>query len=102
MCTHIKHRQKVKAAKGSNSESTLNSEKHESGPVEPGTSKYTGEWANPSFNPNIDLSLDSNKESLDMDKVSLSSLDHGIDMKLQKKFKKPVMEDGEQDGGPSG
>ncbi|XP_034399067.1 cadherin-related family member 2 [Cyclopterus lumpus] len=77
MCTRRNYRRKLKAAKAMNSAAMVTSDNQKSGPVVPGTNKYTMEGANPVLNLNIDtaMHLDMDDESSDVDKVSLNSLD---------------------------
>ncbi|XP_035505780.2 cadherin-related family member 2 isoform X2 [Scophthalmus maximus] len=80
MCTRRNYRRKLKAAKAMNSASMVTSDNQKSGPVVPGTNKYTMEGANPVLNLNMVLDLD--EESSDVDKVSLNSLDYTDDMSV--------------------
>ncbi|XP_060905016.1 cadherin-related family member 2 isoform X2 [Labrus mixtus] len=93
LCTRRNYRRKLKAAKAMNSASMVNSDNQKSGPVVPGTNKYTMEGANPVLNLNIDttLVLDLDEESSDVDKVSLNSLDRSDDMDFPEKDTKPIM-----------
>ncbi|KAM7000863.1 cadherin-related family member 2 [Tautogolabrus adspersus] len=93
LCTRRNYRRKLKAAKAMNSASMVNSDNQKSGPVVPGTNKYTMEGANPVLNLNIDttLVLDLDEESSDVDKVSLNSLDCSDDMNFPEKDTKPIM-----------
>ncbi|XP_037315940.2 cadherin-related family member 2 isoform X2 [Pungitius pungitius] len=77
MCTRRNYKRKLKAAKAMNSAATVTSDNQKSGPVVPGTNKYTTEGANPVLNRIIDgaMILDMDEESSDVDKVSLNSLD---------------------------
>ncbi|XP_070769788.1 cadherin-related family member 2 [Enoplosus armatus] len=107
MCTRRNYRRKLKAAKAMNSASMVTSENQKSGPVVPGTNKYTMEGANPVLNLNINTTmvLDVDEESSDVDKVSLNSLDYSDDMTLPEKDSQPIMqmiqeEEEEEDGGP--
>ncbi|XP_031713907.1 cadherin-related family member 2 [Anarrhichthys ocellatus] len=76
MCTRRNYSRKLKAAKAMNSAAMVTSGNQKSGPVVPGTNKYTMEGANPVLNLNIDTTmiLDMDEESSDVDKVSLNSL----------------------------
>ncbi|XP_041652775.1 cadherin-related family member 2 [Cheilinus undulatus] len=105
MCTRRNFKRKLKAAKAMNSASMVTSDNQKSGPVVPGTNKYTMDGANPVLNLNIDttLVLDLDEESSDVDKVSLNSLDYSDDMILPEKDTKPFMnmiqeEDEEEEG----
>ncbi|XP_023275085.1 cadherin-related family member 2 [Seriola lalandi dorsalis] len=82
LCTRRKYRRKLKAAKAMNSASMVTSDNQKSGPVVPGTNKYTMEGANPVLNLNIDTAmvLDLDEEDSDVDKVSLNSLDYSDEM----------------------
>ncbi|XP_039976001.1 cadherin-related family member 2 isoform X2 [Xiphias gladius] len=106
LCTRRKYRRKLKAAKAMNSASMVISDNQKSGPVVPGTNKYTMEGANPvlnlNFNTTMDLDLD--EESSDVDKVSLNSLDYGDEMTIPENDTKPSMmikeEEEEEDSRP--
>ncbi|XP_040904362.1 cadherin-related family member 2 [Toxotes jaculatrix] len=106
MCTRRNYRRKLKAAKAMNSASLVNSDNQKSGPVVPGTNKYTMEGANPVLNLNIDttMALDLDEESSDVDKVSLNSLDYNDEMTSPEKDTKPIMqmihEEEEEDSAP--
>ncbi|KAG7518021.1 cadherin-related family member 2 [Solea senegalensis] len=84
LCTRRNYQRKLKAAKAMNSASMVTSNNQKSGPVVPGTNKYTMEGANPVLNLNIDtnLVLDLDEGSSDVDKVSLNSLDYNDDMTI--------------------
>ncbi|XP_068182001.1 cadherin-related family member 2 [Antennarius striatus] len=77
MCTRRNYKRKLKAAKAMNSASMVTSDKEKSGPVVPGTNKYTTEGANPVLNLNIDtaMALNMDEGSSETDKISLNSLD---------------------------
>ncbi|XP_040029736.2 cadherin-related family member 2 [Gasterosteus aculeatus] len=77
LCTRRNYKRKLKAAKAMNSASMVTSDNQKSGPVVPGTNKYTMEGANPVLNLHIDAAmiLDMDEDSSDVDKVSLNSLD---------------------------
>ncbi|KAM9850109.1 cadherin-related family member 2 [Aulostomus maculatus] len=107
VCTRRTYRRKLKAAKAMNTASLVASANQKSGPVVPGTNKYTMEGANPVLNCNIDTAmvLDLDEDSSDVDKVSLNSLDLNDDMTLSEKDTKPVMqmiqeEDDDEGNGP--
>ncbi|XP_054647918.1 cadherin-related family member 2 isoform X2 [Dunckerocampus dactyliophorus] len=103
VCTRRNYRRKLKAAKAMNSATMVASDNLKSGPVVPGTNKYTMEGANPVLNLNIDTSmvLDMDEESSDVDKVSFDSLDYSDDMNTSDKDIKPVMmiQEEEEDNG---
>uniref|UniRef100_A0A3Q3M564 Cadherin domain-containing protein n=2 Tax=Mastacembelus armatus TaxID=205130 RepID=A0A3Q3M564_9TELE len=94
MCTRRNYRRKLKAAKAMNSASMVTSDNQKSGPVVPGTNKYTMEGANPVLNLNIDTAmvLDLEEESSDVDKVSLTSLDYSDYTTNPEKDTKPVIQ----------
>ncbi|XP_073343232.1 cadherin-related family member 2 [Pagrus major] len=106
MCTRRNYRRKLKAAKAMNPASMVTYDNQKSGPVVPGTNKYTMEGANPVLNLNIDttMALDMDEESSDVDKVSLSSLDYTDDMNLPDKETKSgmhvIMEEEDDDRPP--
>ncbi|XP_068596706.1 cadherin-related family member 2 [Brachionichthys hirsutus] len=91
MCTHRKYKRKLKAAKAMNTASMVTPDKGKSGPVVPGTNKYTMEGANPVLNLNIDtaMALDMDDRSTDSDKISLNSLDYSDDMTIPENGSKP-------------
>ncbi|XP_044062276.1 cadherin-related family member 2 isoform X3 [Siniperca chuatsi] len=94
MCTRRNYRRKLKAAKAMNSASMVTSDNQKSGPVVPGTNKYTMEGANPVLNLNIDTTmvLDLDEENSDVDKVSLYSLDSSDYITLPEKDSQPIMQ----------
>ncbi|XP_071313789.1 cadherin-related family member 2 [Trachinotus anak] len=108
LCTRRNYRRKLKAAKAMNSASMENSDNQKSGPVVPGTNKYTMEGANPVLNLNIDtaMALDLDEESSDVDKVSLNSLDYSDEMTSTGKDPNSIMhmireeEEEDDDSGP--
>ncbi|KAK1903616.1 Cadherin-related family member 2 [Dissostichus eleginoides] len=104
MCTRRNYRRKLKAAKAMNSASMVTSNNQKSGPVVPGTNKYTMEGANPVLNLNIDTTmvLDMDEDSSDVDKVSLNSLDDSYSMNEISNMKsiQEVEEEEGDDGGP--
>ncbi|XP_078117590.1 cadherin-related family member 2 [Sander vitreus] len=110
MCTRRNYRRKLKAAKAMNSASMVTSDNQKSGPVVPGTNKYTLEGANPVLNLNIDTTmvLDMDEENSDVDKVSLDSLDDSQYMTMPEndrsmvsiKCKVHLLEDEEYDSLP--
>ncbi|XP_069026957.1 cadherin-related family member 2 [Embiotoca jacksoni] len=105
LCTRRSYNRKMKAAKAMNSASMVISDNQKSGPVVPGTNKYTMEGANPVLNLNIDstLALDLDEDSSDVDKLSLNSLDYSDDMIAPEKGTKSNMymiEEEEEDSGP--
>ncbi|KAA8589119.1 hypothetical protein FQN60_010464 [Etheostoma spectabile] len=97
MCTRRNYRRKLKAAKAMNSASMVTSDNQKSGPVVPGTNKYTMEGANPVLNLNIDttLVLDMDEDSSDVDKVSLDSLDDNHHMTMSEKDRSMMIEEEE-------
>ncbi|XP_061901630.1 cadherin-related family member 2 isoform X1 [Entelurus aequoreus] len=105
VCTRRNYRRKLKASKAMTSATMVASDNLKSGPVVPGTNKYTMEGANPVLNLNIDTAmvLDLDEESSDVDKVSLDSLDYSDDMNMSDKDTKPAMQmiqEEEEDNGP--
>ncbi|KAK9517830.1 hypothetical protein VZT92_023171 [Zoarces viviparus] len=101
MCTRRNYRRKLKAAKAMNSAAMVTSGNQKSGPVVPGTNKYTMEGANPVLNLNIDttMTLDMDEDSSDVDKVSLNSLD-SISYEKNKPNMMSIQEEEEDDSGP--
>ncbi|XP_061580969.1 cadherin-related family member 2 isoform X2 [Cololabis saira] len=99
MCTRRNYKRKLKAAKAMNSASMVTSDNQKSGPVVPGTNKYTMEGANPVLNLHIDtaLVLDLDEGSSDVDKVSLNSLDDDYDMIITNKETSSTMNIQEED-----
>ncbi|TKS72558.1 Cadherin-related family member 2 [Collichthys lucidus] len=104
LCTRRNYGRKLKAAKAMNSAAMVTSDNQKSGPVVPGTNKYTMEGANPVLNLNYDtamvLGLDG--ESSDVDKVSLNSLDYSDYMSNENETKSTMhmIEEEEEDNGP--
>ncbi|TKS72538.1 Cadherin-related family member 2 [Collichthys lucidus] len=105
LCTRRNYGRKLKAAKAMNSAAMVTSDNQKSGPVVPGTNKYTMEGANPVLNLNYDtamvLGLDG--ESSDVDKVSLNSLDYSDYMSNENETKSTmhmIEEEEEEDNGP--
>ncbi|KAM8909839.1 cadherin-related family member 2 isoform 2-T5 [Spinachia spinachia] len=105
MCTRRNYKRKLKAAKAMNSAAIVTSDNQKSGPVVPGTNKYTMEGANPVLNLNINAAmiLDMDEDSSDVDKVSLNSLDSSGYMTNPDKDKlmNIIQEEEEGDRGPS-
>ncbi|KAK2849365.1 hypothetical protein Q5P01_009199 [Channa striata] len=93
LCTRRTYKRKLKAAKAMNSTSMGDSSNQKSGPVVPGTNKYTMEGANPVLNLNIAsaMALDMDEQSSDVDKVSLDSLDYSDDVNISEKDTNPIM-----------
>ncbi|KAM6952110.1 cadherin-related family member 2 [Lycodopsis pacificus] len=98
LCTRRNYKRKLKAAKAMNSAAMVTSDNQKSGPVVPGTNKYTMEGANPVLNLNIDttMMLDMDEESSDVDKVSLNSLD-SISYEKDKSNMMSIQEEEEED-----
>nr|XP_020446808.1 cadherin-related family member 2 [Monopterus albus] len=92
MCTRRNYKRKLKAAKAMNSASMVNSDNPKSGPVVPGTNKYTMEGANPVLNLNIDTAMVLGLDEESSDKVSLSSLDCSDYMTNVEKDTQAIME----------
>ncbi|XP_053179520.1 cadherin-related family member 2 [Scomber japonicus] len=92
VCTRRNYRRKLKAAKAMNSASHPD-DNQKSGPVVPGTNKYTMEGANPVLNLMYDTAmvLDLDEESSDVDKVSLNSLDYSDDISMPVKDPLTIM-----------
>ncbi|XP_057206141.1 cadherin-related family member 2 isoform X2 [Triplophysa rosa] len=102
VCIRRNYKRKLKACKAMNSAAAVVIENQKSGPVVPGTNKYTREGANPVLNMNIDtatdLGFDEDRSSADRD--SLNSLDYNIDMAMIEKDTMPMMiiEEEEEEG----
>ncbi|XP_048087136.1 cadherin-related family member 2 [Alosa alosa] len=94
---------KLKAAKAMNSATNAILDNQKSGPVVPGTNKYTREGANPVLNLNIDTTTDLgfDEEDSNADRSSLNSLDYNIDMNMSEKDTMPMMviEEEEEENG---
>ncbi|CAK6956344.1 cadherin-related family member 2 [Scomber scombrus] len=92
VCTRRNYKRKLKAAKAMNSVSHAEANQ-KSGPVVPGTNKYTMEGANPVLNLIYDtaLVLDLDEESSDVDKVSLNSLDYSDTISMSVKDPLTIM-----------
>ncbi|XP_076595840.1 LOW QUALITY PROTEIN: cadherin-related family member 2 [Chaetodon auriga] len=76
ICTRRSYKRKLKAAKAMNSASKVTFDNQKSGPVVPGTNKYTMEGANPVLNLNIDtaMALDLDEDGTKAGKEKLSLL----------------------------
>ncbi|XP_058654217.1 cadherin-related family member 2 [Onychostoma macrolepis] len=93
VCIRRNYKRKLKAAKAMNSAATVVIENQKSGPVVPGTNKYTKEGANPVLNMNIDTATDLgfDEDGSSADRESLNSLDYNIDMTMTEKDTMPMM-----------
>ncbi|XP_036404404.1 cadherin-related family member 2 [Megalops cyprinoides] len=97
VCTQRNYKRKLKAAKAMNSAAMVATENSKTGPVVPGTNKYTMQ-ANPVLNLNIDTTdLGFDEEDSSTDRVSLNSLDYNIDMNETEKDTMPMMVIQEED-----
>ncbi|XP_073676482.1 cadherin-related family member 2 [Garra rufa] len=87
VCIRRNYKRKLKAAKAMNSAATVVIENQKTGPVVPGTNKYTKEGANPVLNMNIDTATDLgfDEDGSSADRESLNSLDYNIDMDMAEK-----------------
>ncbi|XP_051869546.1 cadherin-related family member 2 [Pristis pectinata] len=84
-CIRKSYKRKLKSATAMNTAQTISIDAIQSGPVVPGTNKYTMEGANPVWNTNIDTSTDPGFEDIDSDKTSINSLDENmVDMMIEK------------------
>ncbi|XP_065098239.1 cadherin-related family member 2 [Paramisgurnus dabryanus] len=106
VCIRRNYKRKLKASKAMNSAATVVIENQKSGPVVPGTNKYTSDGANPVLNMNFntvaDLGFDEDGSSID--KESLNSLDYNIDMGTENDSMPMMMieeEEEEDDRSPS-
>ncbi|KAM4621884.1 cadherin-related family member 2 [Polymixia lowei] len=103
VCTRRNYKTKLKAAKAMKSVAMGTTENQKSGPVVPGTNKYTMEGANPVLNLNIDTATDLgfDEESSNVDRLSLNSLDDNMDMAMSEKDITPMMviQEEEEDNG---
>ncbi|KAM3867063.1 cadherin-related family member 2 [Diretmus argenteus] len=105
MCSRRSYRTKLKAAKAMSSAAMVATDNQKSGPVVPGTNKYTMEGANPVLNLNIDTTTDLgfDEESSNADKLSVNSLDYDIDMTMPERDMMSMMiiqEEDEDSGAP--
>ncbi|XP_043113666.1 cadherin-related family member 2 [Puntigrus tetrazona] len=93
VCIRRNYKRKLKAAKAMNSAATVVIENQKTGPVVPGTNKYTKEGANPVLNMNIDTATDLgfDEDGSSADRESLNSLDYNIDMTMTEKDTMPMM-----------
>ncbi|KAK9963386.1 hypothetical protein ABG768_006576 [Culter alburnus] len=93
VCIRRNYKRKLKAAKAMNSAATVVIQNQKSGPVVPGTNKYTKEGANPVLNMNIDTATDLgfDEDGSSADRESLNSLDYNIDMTMTDKDTMPMM-----------
>ncbi|XP_076018852.1 cadherin-related family member 2 [Genypterus blacodes] len=99
ICTRRNYRRKLKAAKAMNTAELVASVNQKSGPMVPGTNKYTMEGANPVLNLHIDTAMD--EQSSDVDKISLNSLDYSDDMgKDTSPIMNKIQEEDEDQGPP--
>ncbi|TRY54651.1 hypothetical protein DNTS_031194 [Danionella cerebrum] len=87
ICIRRNYQRKLKASKAMNSAATVVIQSQKSGPVVPGTNKYTKEGANPVLNMNIDTATDLgfDEEASSADRESLNSLDLNIDLSMTEK-----------------
>ncbi|KAK6297943.1 hypothetical protein J4Q44_G00309980 [Coregonus suidteri] len=100
VCTRRSYRTKLKAAKAMNSAAkVVTGGDRKSGPVVPGTNKYTMEGANPVLNLNIDTATDLgfDEEGSNADRVSLNSLDCNMDIVMSDRDTMPMMMIQEED-----
>ncbi|XP_077103705.1 cadherin-related family member 2 [Siphateles boraxobius] len=93
VCIRRNYKRKLKAAKAMNSAATVVIQNQKTGPVVPGTNKYTKEGANPVLNMNIDTATDLgfDEDGSSADRESLNSLDYNIDMTMTEKDTMPMM-----------
>ncbi|XP_056118371.1 cadherin-related family member 2 [Rhinichthys klamathensis goyatoka] len=93
VCIRRSYKRKLKAAKAMNSAATVVIQNQKTGPVVPGTNKYTKEGANPVLNMNIDTATDLgfDEDGSSPDRESLNSLDYNIDMTMAEKDTMPMM-----------
>lgn len=106
VCTRRTYQTKLKAAKAMKSAVMVTAESQKSGPVVPGTNKYTMEGANPVLNLNIDMATDLgfDEDGSNTDRVSLNSLDYNADTPMSEKDNMQMMiiqeEEEEENGEP--
>ncbi|KTF85486.1 hypothetical protein cypCar_00045897 [Cyprinus carpio] len=93
VCIRRNYKRRLKAAKAMNSAASVVIENQKTGPVVPGTNKYTKEGANPVLNMNIDTATDLgfDEDGSSADRESLNSLDYNIDMTMAEKDTMPMM-----------
>lgn len=93
ICIRRNYKRKLKAAKAMNSAASVVIKNQKTGPVVPGTNKYTKEGANPVLNMNIDTATDLgfDEDGSSADRESLNSLDYSIDMTTTEKDTMPMM-----------
>ncbi|XP_042594059.1 cadherin-related family member 2-like [Cyprinus carpio] len=93
ICIRRNYKRKLKAAKAMNSAASVVIKNQKTGPVVPGTNKYTKEGANPVLNMNIDMATDLgfDEDGSSADRESLNSLDYSIDMTTTEKDTMPMM-----------
>ncbi|XP_063045944.1 cadherin-related family member 2 [Engraulis encrasicolus] len=97
------YQRKLKASKAMNSATMDIEDNQKSGPVVPGTNKYTMEGANPVLNMNIDTATDLgfDEDDSSADRSSINSLDDNVDMTMSDRDNMPMMvidEEEEEDG----
>ncbi|XP_016140663.1 cadherin-related family member 2 [Sinocyclocheilus grahami] len=102
VCIRRNYKRKLKAAKAMNSAASVVIKNQKTGPVVPGTNKYTKEGANPVLNMNIDTATDLgfDEDGSSADRESLNSLDYSIDMTMTEKDTMPmtvIQEEEEED-----
>ncbi|XP_032885974.1 cadherin-related family member 2 [Amblyraja radiata] len=89
-CVRKSYKRKIKSATAMNTAKTISFDALQSGPVVPGTNKYTMEGANPVWNTNFDTSTGLNFEYITSDQASINSLDvNVVDMMIEKPKVKP-------------
>ncbi|KAL2077615.1 hypothetical protein ACEWY4_027119 [Coilia grayii] len=93
------YQRKLKASKAMNSATMAIEDNQKSGPVVPGTNKYTMEGANPVLNLNIDTATDLgfDEDNSNGDRSSINSLDDNIDMNMSDRDTMPMMVIEEED-----
>ncbi|MGH0124758.1 UNVERIFIED_CONTAM: hypothetical protein FKN15_013872 [Acipenser sinensis] len=85
VCTSKSYKRKLKAVNALKSINSDKADNLQTGPVVPGTNKYTMECANPVLNLNIDSATDLGFDEESADRVSLNSLDNNDDLNVSEK-----------------
>ncbi|MGH0137819.1 UNVERIFIED_CONTAM: hypothetical protein FKN15_017586 [Acipenser sinensis] len=85
VCTSKSYKRKLKAVNALRSINSDKADNLQTGPVVPGTNKYTMECANPVLNLNIDSATDLGFDEESADRVSLNSLDNNDDLNVSEK-----------------
>ncbi|XP_078087168.1 cadherin-related family member 2 [Mustelus asterias] len=78
VCSRQSYKRKIKSITAMNTAKEVTVNALQSGPVVPGTNKYTSEGANPVWNTAIDFAADLGFEEPNSDRASINSLDENV------------------------